>query len=49
MTGSNPVSRGPRRSNLRGAVITLILEAAVVAALGVVGVGMSLLVLWLAG
>jgi hypothetical protein len=49
MTGSTPVSRGPGRSNLRGAVITLILEAAVVATLGVVTVGMSLLALWLAG
>jgi hypothetical protein len=49
MTESDPVSRGPGRSNLRGAVITLILEAAVVATLGFIGVGMSLLVLWLAG
>lgn len=49
MTEGQPVSRGPGRSNFQGAIITLILEAAVVAMLGIAGAGMSLLVLWLSG
>jgi hypothetical protein len=49
MIEGRPVFRGPGRSNMRGAIITLILEAAVVATLGLVGAGMSLLVLWLSG
>ncbi|MDH3260752.1 MAG: hypothetical protein OEM81_01540 [Acidimicrobiia bacterium] len=46
---SDPVSKGPGRSNLWGAITTLILEWAVVATLAVVGLGISLLMLWLTG
>lgn len=49
MIDDNLVPRGPRRSNLQGALITLILEMASVAILAVVGLGISALVLWLAG
>ena len=49
MTEGPPVLRGPGRSNFQGAIITLILETAVIAILGVAGAGMSLLVLWLSG
>jgi hypothetical protein len=49
MTDGQPVSRGPGRSNFQGAIITLILEAAVIGILGIAGAGMSWLVLWLSG
>jgi len=49
MTDTSRVSRGPGRSNVRGALITLLLEAAVVAMLTLVGVGISFLVLLLTG
>jgi hypothetical protein len=49
MTDAQPVSRRPERSNLWGAIVTLILETAVVATLAVVGLGISFLMLWLTG
>ena len=49
MTDTNAVSRGPGRSNVKGALITLILETALVAVLALVGIGISFLMLWLTG
>jgi hypothetical protein len=50
MTDALPPSRRPRRSKLLwGPITTIILEAAVVATLAMVGVGISSLMLWLVG
>lgn len=49
MTNTQPVSQRPGRSNIWGAIATLVLEAAVVAGLAGVGIGVSALFLWLAG
>jgi len=49
MSDLNPASTGRGRSNLWGAITTLILEGAVVVTLAVVGLGISLLMLWLTG
>ncbi len=49
MSDGHPISRGPGRSNVRGALITLLLEASIVVVLGLVGVGMAFLMLWAAG
>jgi hypothetical protein len=49
MTKPLPASRHHERSNLRGAIITLIIEAATVAMLAALGVGISFLMLWIAG
>lgn len=45
----DPISRGPGRSNLLGAISTVILEAVLTASLAVVGLGISFLMLWLTG
>ena len=47
--GPDPVSRGPGRSILLGAISTVILEAVLVAGLAGVGLGISFLMLWLTG
>jgi len=49
MTNRRPVSRQQERSNLRGAIITLIIEAAVVVLLAAIGFGISYLLLWITG
>ena len=49
MTARDPVAGRPGRSILWGALITLVLEAAVVATLAAIGLGFSFLMLWLAG
>jgi hypothetical protein len=49
MTGSQPAPRHHERSNVRGAIITLIIEAAVVVTLAAIGFGISFVMLWLAG
>jgi hypothetical protein len=49
MSDGHPVSRGPGRSNVRGALITLVLEALIVVVLGLVGLGIAFLMLWAAG
>ena len=49
MSYLNPASTGRGRSTLWGVITTLILEGAVVATLAVVGLGISLLMLWLTG
>jgi hypothetical protein len=47
MTGRQSAS-SIGRSNLRGAIITLVLEAVIFVALAIVGIGVSSLMLWLA-
>lgn len=49
MTATRPNSRHHERSNIRGAMITLMIEAAVVVALAAVGFGISFIMLWIAG
>jgi hypothetical protein len=49
MTNSRPVHRQHERSNLRGALITLIIEATIVVTLVAVGFGISFLLLWITG
>ena len=49
MSVTRPTSRHHERSNVRGAMITLMIEAAVVVALAAVGLGVSFIMLWIAG
>lgn len=49
MTSSRPVHRQHERSSLRGALITLIIEVAIVVTLVAVGFGISFLLLWIIG
>lgn len=49
MTNPRPVSGHHERSNLRGAIITLIIEAVVVVTLAAIGFGISFLMLWMSG
>lgn len=49
MTAPRPTSRHHERSNVRGALITLIIEAAVVVTLAAAGFGISFIMLWIAG